>query len=547
MATLTATVTDTGGNTATGTVDITVQGETWDNTLTGVQPVGNVVVPAGESWLIGAGVEITGNLRTVGGTIAMRPGSTLKFLGADPDAYVGGGLTFGAGLENDIGLWVTDGVLDIQGTPKVGWNRTGTDPTWLAGDELWISPTDVGDYNPRPWSPGGVIPRIPIPALVQAVWLPADWMANGIPAEVMNVTRDIVIEGAGHIHIHSTLPQRVEYVTLRGLGVSNLASNGVVLGRYALHFHMSGDGSRGTIVRGIAAIDSLGEVFVPHVSHGITVEDVVSVNSYGTAFTWDGSDRTDDILVDGLCVSGVHMPRAVSGKSSYVSAIDNRGGDNMEMKNSVASGCKDTKLSHGFDWPSKGDNEGTALWNFHDNVSHNNRGASVRFWFNNSDPHLVERVVTYRNRVAGIETGAYTNSVRYQDILSFEDQDAAIVHHSSTTGVSSIDNRGAFYDRVLVVNSVGPAVETRAITLAGSGRVEWVDCILEGTPKVFVTNSAKNPFLALFHHCGLVPDDIVFEIGIPVALNGSSILIEHEDGTNWEITVVNEQKVVTVL
>ena len=67
---------------------------------------GNLVVPDGQTWLIGRNVQIAGNLRTVGGTIAMRPGSSLKLLGANPDAYVGGGLTYSDQLVNDIGVWV---------------------------------------------------------------------------------------------------------------------------------------------------------------------------------------------------------------------------------------------------------------------------------------------------------------------------------------------------------------------------------------------------------------------------------------------------------
>jgi hypothetical protein len=35
-----------------------------------------LVVPDGEAWLIGANVQVRGNVRTVNGTIGMRPGSS---------------------------------------------------------------------------------------------------------------------------------------------------------------------------------------------------------------------------------------------------------------------------------------------------------------------------------------------------------------------------------------------------------------------------------------------------------------------------------------
>src|SRR5690606_536283 len=92
---------------------------------------GDVVVPAGETWLIGPNVWIEGNLRTDSGTIAMRPGSSLHFIGANPEEYVGGGMGWDPKYARDIGVWVgRAGVLDIRGTPKVGWNRTGSDPSW---------------------------------------------------------------------------------------------------------------------------------------------------------------------------------------------------------------------------------------------------------------------------------------------------------------------------------------------------------------------------------------------------------------------------------
>lgn len=512
-------------------------GETWNRVLANVTIQGDVVVPDGETWLIGPGVQIAGNLRTVGGTIAMRPGSSLKFLGANPEEYVGGGQTYAPEFARDIGLWIGDqGVLDIRGTPKTTWNRTGSDPTWAPSDEYWITPTDVGDYQPRRWYPGNPVPQVDprVPA-----------------AEVINVTRDIVIEGPAHIHMHSQRPQRIEYVQLRGMGVSR--SGGPVLGRYALHLHFSINGSRGTIIRGVGAVNSTGRVFVPHASHGITMTDNVSVNSFAEGLWWDKGDDTNDLLVDRLCVSGVFMPREVSGQTSRHAAVALTSGTNMVIRNSVVSAARENKLSVGFDWP---ENAGPhPVWGFEEgNVAHNNYGPGVRFWTNGNAAHVVGNTITYRNRQAGVETGAYANAIRYHDVLLLDDQ---IVHHSSSKSQER-DGGPARYERVHVESRDGSALRIVRLTLFNpddpSNRIEFIDCTLKaapGYPKVQVGQAGaeptKNPWRALFRRCGVVPDDFAFPDPIPSAMEGTSIIIEHEDGRKWEIRVENGQKIVLAL
>jgi hypothetical protein len=492
--------------------------------LANVTIQGDVVVPDGERWLIGSGVQIAGNLRTVGGTIAMRPGSSLKFLGANPEEYVGGGQTYEAAFARDIGLWIgTQGVLDIRGTPKTGWNRTGVDPTWQATDEYWITPTAVDDYEPRRWTPGSPVPQIDprVPA-----------------AEVINVTRDIVIEGPGHIHIHSQKPQRLEYFQLRRMGVSSRKFQGQVLGRYALHLHFSLDGSRGTIIRGVAAVNSEGHVFVPHVSHGVTMIDNVSVNSFADAFWWDDGDQTNDLLVDRLAVSGVEMPREISGSVSRFNAATLGLGSNMEVRNSAVSGARDNKLSVGWNWLS----QGAPKWIFEQgNVAHNNSGPGIRFWVNQREPHHVQHAMTYRNGEGGIENGAYANSNRYSNVLLVDDY----IFQNSNSKVLPLDGKGASYTNVHVFAREGPALRIGNRNLEGDTNLELIDCTLQpgpGAPKVFVTDG-KTPWTAHFIRSGVTPEDIVFET-LSGGNDGTRILIDHEDGRKWEILVQNGQKIV---
>ncbi|MGH7549158.1 MAG: hypothetical protein ACREK3_00185 [Gemmatimonadota bacterium] len=516
----------------------------WERTLADTIVHGDVVVPDGEAWLIGPNVQIEGNLRTVGGTIAMRPGSSLEFLGANPDEYVGGGLTYEEKFANDIGLWIgPQGVLDIQCTPKTGWNRTGVDPTWKPDDEYWIAPTDVGDHQPRRWYPGEPIPQIDprVP-----------------PTEVINVTRDCVIEGPGHIHIHSDRPQIIEYVQLRRMGISNLVSGGPVVGRYALHLHMSGDGSRGTIIQGVAAIDSEGIVFVPHGSHGITMIDNVSVNSYAEGLWWDLGHVTNDLLVDRLAVSGVFMTRDLSGIESRHDAATLGAGDNVDMRNSVVSGSRDNKLSVGFDWPSQANHGGIPpVWTFQEgNVAHNNSGPGIRFWNNTRHPHMVENAILYRNGDAtyndanpgnsapGLLNGAYNNSNRFADLLLLDNR----LFQNSNSKDQSIDGGPARYERVWVEVSDGPALEVGRRNSEGTTYVEFIDCTFisgPGYPKVRVTDGSS-PWLAHFIRSGVTPDDIVFDT-LTGGNDGSHILIDHEDGRRWEIKIEGAKKVVQQL
>lgn len=501
----------------------------WHRILADTSIAGDVMVPSGERWLIGAAVRIAGNLRTVGGTIAMRPGSSLYFLGADRNEYIGGGMTYEPKFARDIGLWIgPGGVLDIQGTPKTGWNRTGQDPTWKDTDEYWIAPTARGDYQPKRWYPGQPIPQA-------GTQVPA--------AEVINVTRDVLIEGPGHIHIHSDRPQRIEYVTLRRMGILRVGAehidDALTTGRYALHLHHGGHGST---IRGVAAVRSEGRVFVPHQVRDVTLVDNVSVNSWGEAFWWDLPDMSHNILIDRLAVSGVHAPRSVTGVTSYVSALTLSSGTSLTVRNTAVSGASGSKLSNGFHWSSSEGHRRAAVWSADVGIiSHNNEGAGIRYWLNDDFPHHVRNAILYRNAVAGVANGAYRNANRYSDLLLV---DNGISHHSSSA-VQGLDGGPARYEKVRVYADEGPALRLGPMVLAPALPVEFVDCTLQpgpGAPKVALGEpTTRNPVLALFRRCNVTPEDFHF-LGFPPQLDGSTIRVEHEDGRIWEITVQGGQR-----
>jgi hypothetical protein len=511
----------------------------WHRVLADTLVRGDVVVPDGEAWLIGPRVRIEGNLRTVSGTIAMRPGSSLHLLGADPAEYVGGGMHYEDGFARDIGVWVgghgARGVLDIQCTPKQGWNRTGQHPTWEPADEYWIAPTDAEDFTPRRWNPGDPVPQVDprVPA-----------------AEVVNVTRDCLIEGPGHIHIHSRRPSRIEYVRLEGLGVAiqDGRRDPAETGRYALHLHMQGEGSRGTVIRGVAAVNSRGRVFVPHSSHGVTMLDNVSLNSWAHGFWWDPGDHTNDVLVDGLAVIGMNCPICSGG--GWPDLIELAEGTNMTIRNSVAAGGS-SRAANGFVWLGSGSsNRAPAVWAFEQgNVAHNNRGAGVRFWTNTRQPHVTSGFVTYRNGLAGIFNGAYRNSNRYSDVVSFEDGSegrgrAAGIHHHTNSHMQDNDDGPARYERVHIISPGGPALLAQGRALPATTYLEVIDSVLESAPGFPTVHLRRggHPWLAHFIRSGVTPDDFAFDLE---GAEGTHILIDHEDGRRWEIHIQGGRKIVT--
>lgn len=364
----------------------------YDNHVTGDQPSG-FTVPAGQNWKIDGLVTTPANV-IVNGTLTMRAGDTLRFRDVNEANFVGGGMD---PIASDVGLWVMGaGVLDVQGTPRVGWNRTGTDPTWQAGDEIRVTPTALGDYTTfASFTPGSPVPQ-------------AD--ASVPPAEVFNLTRDVAIEGttAGHSHIfiHSTSPQIIKYATLRYLGVPVAGTPDG--GRYALHFHMNEDGSIGSIVEGVVVRDFGRRGLVAHASNGITFRDDIAYDGSGQATWWDFDtaegtvNSSDNVTFDHVLAARVDLTPLGSVRAGLFTLGKGIGNT---VTDSVAVGYIGTfKNYSGFAWPEQ---QG-ATWTFTNNVAHNNPVYGAFIWQNSAHVHDSPGYVAYHNGSAGIAHGAYS-------------------------------------------------------------------------------------------------------------------------------------------
>jgi hypothetical protein len=391
-------------------------------TLSGSNSMATYTIPAGGTLRFDPNVsttlELTGNLINYG-RLEMKPARpdvvhTIRFKGVRESSFVGGGLD---PLASDVGLWVMGaGVLELQGTPKAAWNRTGTDPSWTPTDEIRVTPTAPGDTGSRGFPTfAGTVPSGP----------------DGHKAEVINLTRNVIIEGTptgrAHIFIRSTAPQTIRYVRLQHLGPRK--NGAVIVGRWCLHFHHSMDGSRGSLVEGVVATACGAHVYVPHMSNGITFRNCIAYNVLESPFWWDPPDSgvdnvAHDILWDS-CLAGLVV---ADGAGKFrITGFSLQAGSRNVIRNCVAVGVQGTGGdASGFAWPSRM----TDVWTFEDNIAHNNKGTGAFVWENDHLPHTLSRFVAYRNGISGLRHGAYSNAFHYNNVTMIENGAYALDLHS---------------------------------------------------------------------------------------------------------------------
>jgi hypothetical protein len=355
-------------------------------------------------------LEVRGNV-VVLGRLEMRPEPgvehVLRFIDVDETAFVGGGLD---PLDSDVGLWVMGrGQLDIQGTGKPAWNRTGNSPRWRGQDELIVAPVAPGDFQPRPFVKGAPVPTF-----------------GERRAEVLNLTRNARIEGTpggrAHVFIRSSKPQSIRHAEFRYLGPRQAGGESTegVLGRYPLHFHHAHGGSRGSVIQGVVVRDAGNHAFVPHMSHGITFRSCIAYEVFEDAYWWDPGDATDDLVFERCIAASIHSDPEQHGLrlSGFVLAM----GEGQRLRRCVAFAVQGGRDASGYIWPEAGD---SGLWEFTDNIAHNNAHAGIFVWQNNGEPHTIDRFTAYNNGSSGIRQGAYQNAYHYAD-LDLRDQPLSI-------------------------------------------------------------------------------------------------------------------------
>jgi hypothetical protein len=416
-------------------------------------------------------LESSGNV-VVEGRLVMRPASAavdqlLVFTGVDEGRMVGGGMDV---VKGDVGLWVMGaGVLELVGTPRRAWTRlagavgAGTArlpladaPTgWRPGDEVVVAPTLAPDQGEawkaysagRVRSAGGRTVTLdkPTRSAHPAVDVIDDAGSGRVQtAEVMNLTRNVRIEGTpghrSHIFIRSSRPQTVKAVAIRHMGPRKKAEEftELVLGRYGLHIHMCGDGSRGSKVEGVVIRDTGNHAFVPHLSNGIAFRDCISHNTFEDAYWWDGAPDTrtpgspsHDILYERCIASQVQYDPPFRGFTLTGFALGRGNGD--VIRDCVAVGVQGEESAAGYQWPEGGE----GVWTFERNIAHNNAKHGIFTWQNTGKLHVIARYTAYHNGGAGISHGAYNNRYTYRDSTLYGNADGAVIIHADSWGGSS--------------------------------------------------------------------------------------------------------------
>lgn len=405
-------------------------------------------VPPGERWALdpdrSTTVEVSANV-VVRGVLEMRPGRpevahTLRFVGIDESRFAGGG---DVPLASDVGLWVVGaGRLEAEGSPKTSWLRAaGGLPAgaetiglesapagWQPGDDLAVAPTEPPGGGDAAWNGFDVVRVAGVDgasvALAGALSRPHPQVAGRWRAEVMNLTRNVRIEGTpegrSHIFVRTVSPQTIRNVAIRNMGPRQRGE--LVPGRYGLHFHTMKDAARGSLVEGVVIRDGGSHAFVPHSSHGMTFRDCVGFNLMEEAFWWDpGPDtlrptlepHTHDTVVE-RCVMALVRPD-VSFRGYRLSGFVLGMGERNTIRDSVAVGVQGNVDAAGFLWPEDDAQQITGVWNFGPgNVSHNNKVDGAFVWQNNG-LHRVPGFTAYHNGEWGIDHGAYVNSYVWSD------------------------------------------------------------------------------------------------------------------------------------
>ena len=337
---------------------------------------------------------VTNRNIVVRGRLVMEPANPnveqfIQFVEVDERAFVGGGMD-PATTPNDVGMWVIgDGQLQIAGSSKTSWtsmagaaSQGATSVTlkdapagWRVGDTIMIAPNEPPTVGAQSYQ--GFDERVITGisgntiSFAQGLSRPKLLVNNKWTAEVGNLSRNVRIEGTttprpfendwedrdrhngnSHILIHSTKTQMISNAQLRYMGSGGvdeaIKQPNFKLGRYAIHMHMMGEASRGSVIDGVVVRDANFHSFVTHASNGVTLRNNIAYKVKSAAFWWDPHDLdknsdSHDIVWDHNLVANT-TPRHY-GMSFFL-----LGGVGNKAINNVAVGIQGSGEQGGFAW-----------------------------------------------------------------------------------------------------------------------------------------------------------------------------------------------------
>jgi hypothetical protein len=400
----------------------------------------------------------------VKGALRMRPKSVavhhlLAFAGIDEGNFEGGDTHMV--MDSDVGLWIVEsGILDAVGAEKTAWtnltaaaNAGAASITvdaadgWQVGDEIVVTPTEAFDYGDHyqhhdrrvVTGVSGTQVKLDKPLDHNHPFVTLRAGLTHRP-EVLNLGRNVRIEGqpdarAHVIQLHGMKPQTISWVGLRHLGPTG------VLGRYALHFHMCEDGTRGTKVDGVVAYDIDNHGFVPHLSHGVTFTDCIVHQGRRQAFWWDeagagqqsGDVPSHNTVYDHCVASRIDYGSGDGEPHSNAGFFMGAGKGSIARKCVAVGVAGRSEGATGFQW-SAGSNDEKNPWIFEDNLSHNNTHSGLFYWQNNAPKTIVDRFHVY-NCAQGLYAGSYINLVSYRDCVAYGCEEYGLNVRATPSGV----------------------------------------------------------------------------------------------------------------
>lgn len=128
---------------------------------------------------------------------------------------------------------------------------------------------------------------------------------HGYAAEVVNLSRNVVVESAapdgvrGHTMYHRFSKGSIRYPEFRHLGKEG------VLGRYPIHFHLTGDTMRGSSVIGASVWDSHNRWITLHGSQFMVIRDCVGYRSIGHGYFLENGLETYNVLDRNLALQAM--------------------------------------------------------------------------------------------------------------------------------------------------------------------------------------------------------------------------------------------------
>jgi hypothetical protein len=162
--------------------------------------------------------------------------------------------------------------------------------------------------------------------------------------------------------------------------------------------------------RGVVVRNANSHSFIAHNSDGVTFRNDIAYNVKEDPFWWDQADidptnMTNDTVYDRDIAARVGANDAGDRLTGFFLPL----GFGNSVRNSVGVGIQG-RDGGGYFW----ENGSEGVWEFQNNVAHNNIDHGIAVWQNSEETHVVDGFTLYYNGSDGINHGACANSYVYK-------------------------------------------------------------------------------------------------------------------------------------